>query len=112
MKSFIELEKERFEWSLKIFTDATPKSSILKLKSELKEVLKEIRILEKFPDGDDGLADLTMEYVDCLMCLLDSAGRAGISIEEILESYEDKIEINKNRKWKKNEDNSYSHLKK
>jgi hypothetical protein len=43
------------------------------------------------------------------MCLFDSAGRHGISVEQIFESFGEKSEINKERKWKKNPDNSYSH---
>lgn len=111
MKTIIELEKERLEWSLKMFPDATPRSSILKLQSEAKEVLKEIKILEKFPDGDNGLEALTMEYADMQMCLFDSAGRAGVSVEDIFEAFSEKLEINKARKWKKNPDNTYSHVK-
>jgi NTP pyrophosphatase (non-canonical NTP hydrolase) len=110
-KSIIELEAERLEWSLKNFPDATPKSSMLKLRSEVKEVLKEISRLEKFPDGDDGLGDLTEEYADCLMCLFDSAGRAGVPIEDIFEAFSDKLKVNKSRVWKKNADNTYSHVK-
>jgi hypothetical protein len=41
MKTIIELEAERLEWSLKNFPEATPRSSMLKLQSEAKEVLKE-----------------------------------------------------------------------
>lgn len=111
MIDIIKLEKERLEWSLKQFPEATPRSSMLKLKEEVKEVLKEISVLEKFPDGDGGLADLCMEYADCLMCLFDSAGRAGVSVEEIIESFQEKFNINKDRVWKKNPDNTYSHVK-
>lgn len=111
MKSIIELEAERLEWSLKTFPEATPRSSMLKLQSEANEVLKEIGRLEECPDSDDGLGDLTEEYADCLMCLFDSAGRAGVSIVEIFEAFEEKLEVNKSRKWIKNADNSYSHVK-
>jgi len=111
MKTIFELEAERHEWSLKNFPKATPRSSMLKLQGEAKEVLKEIKKLEKFPDGDDGLDDLTMEYADCLMCLFDSAGRAGVSVQDIFEAFEEKLEINKNRKWVENPDNTYSHVK-
>ena len=111
MKTIQELEADRFEWSIKMFPNATPRSSMLKLRSEVKEVLKEITRLEKLPDGDDGLYDLSIEYADCLMCLFDSAGRAGVSVDEIFESFEEKLEINKNRVWKKNPDNTYSHVK-
>lgn len=110
-KKIIELEKERLEWSLKTFPEATPRSSILKLQSEAKEVLKEIKKLEAFPDGDNGLEDLTAEYADCLMCLFDSAGRADVSIEDIIEAFAEKLEINKSRTWVKNLDNTYSHVK-
>jgi len=101
MKSIIELEKERFEWSLKTFPEATAISSLRKLESEIKEIKLDIVIGIKEP----------MEYADALMCLFDSAGRNGISVERIFKSFEEKLEINKKRKWKKNPDNSYSHLK-
>lgn len=110
--TIISLEKERMEWSFKTFPEATPRSSLLKLQDEVKEVLKEISQLEKNPDGDEGLGRLSMEYADCLMCLFDSAGRAGLSIEELFESFSEKLEINKNRIWKKNSDNTYSHISK
>lgn len=111
-KTIFELEADRLEWSKKTFPEATPRSSMFKLESEVKEVLKEITKLEKFPDGDDGLRALTEEYADCLMCLFDSAGRAGVSVEEIFEAFEEKLEVNKNRKWVKNSNNTYSHVKK
>lgn len=38
MKSIIELEKDRMEWSLKNFPEATPISSLRKLEGEIKEV--------------------------------------------------------------------------
>jgi hypothetical protein len=99
MKSIFELEKERLEWSLKTFPEATAISSLRKLKAEVKEIEADILIGAKEP----------MEYADALMCLFDSAGRNGISIEQIFESFGEKLEINKKRKWKKNLDNSYSH---
>lgn len=110
MKSIFELESERLEWSLKNFPEATYFSSLSKLKEEIKEVDKELKYLEKFPEQYH-LDKLTMEYADCLMCLFDSAGRAGVSVEDIVEAFEEKLEINKNRKWKKNPDNTYSHVK-
>lgn len=99
----IKLEKERLEWSLKNFPDATKASSLKKLREEIDEV--EVCLL--FPD----VSDITEEYADCLMCLFDSAGRAGILPEQIFEAFAKKLEINKNRKWKKNPNNTYSHVK-
>lgn len=104
MKSIIELERERLEWSLKTFPEATAISSLRKLEEELKEVEEELNQPSSF-------GHLAEEYADCLMCIFDSAGRAGVTLEMIRQSYEIKLEKNKKRVWKKNADNSYSHIK-
>lgn len=101
MKDLIQLEKERLEWSLKTFTEADAIASLRKLESEIEEI--EVDII-------NGHQNPT-EYADALMCLFDSAGRHGISVEEIIKAFAVKLEINKNRTWKKNPDNSYSHIK-
>lgn len=103
MPDILQLEKERLEWSLKTFTEATSISSLRKCEAEIKEI--EEAIILKTPSGK-----LAEEYVDALMCLLDSAGRNGILLQEIIAIYERKFEINKKRTWKKNPDNSYSHI--
>ena len=100
-KSIIELEKERFAWSLKTFPEATAISSLRKLETEIEEI--EVDIVEGHREP--------IEYADALMCLFDSAGRHGITVEEIFEAFAVKLEINKARVWKKNPDNSYSHVK-
>jgi hypothetical protein len=100
-KTLIELEAERLAWSLDIFKDATPVSSLRKLEGEIKEVEADLVT---------GI-DPTEEYADCLMCLFDSAGRAGISVEAITQAFARKLEKNKARTWVKNPDNSYSHVK-
>ena len=40
-----------------------------------------------------------LEYVDVLMCVFDSAGRSGFSVEQIRKAYADKLNINFNRDW-------------
>ena len=100
MKSLIDLEKERLEWSLQTFPEATAISSLQHLKAEIKEIENDIEL---------GIKNAT-EYADALGCLFDSAARNGISIEEVVCAFEKKLEINKNRKWKKNPDNTYSHI--
>ena len=97
----VELEKQRLSWSLETLKEATPISSLRKLESEIEEI--EADILEGIQRPE--------EYADALMCLFDSAGRHGIGIEQIFEAFEMKLEKNKNRVWKKNPDNSYSHVK-
>ncbi len=101
MTNIIELERQRLEWSLSNFPEATAISSLRKLESEIEEI--EVDIIEGHKNP--------IEYADALMCLFDSAGRNGISVEEIFKAFETKLEINKNRQWVKNPDNTYSHLK-
>lgn len=99
--SLIDLEKERLAWSLETFTEATPISSLRKLETEIDEIERNI---------ENGIKD-PIEYADAMMCLLDSAGRDGISVEVILKAFELKLKVNKEREWAKNDDNSYSHIK-
>ena len=103
MINIIEIEKERLAWSMATFPEATALSALRKLESEIEEI--EVDIVEGYR--------APVEYADALMCLFDSAARQKnpISIEEIFEAYKMKVEINKNRKWRKNNDNTYSHIK-
>ncbi|KQS33990.1 hypothetical protein ASG33_08135 [Dyadobacter sp. Leaf189] len=100
-KHLADMETERLAWSLKTFADATPISSLRKLESEIAEIEKNIEGGIKDPE----------EYADAMMCLLDSAGRDGITVAEILSAFEIKLDKNKLRKWRKNPDDSYSHVK-
>jgi NTP pyrophosphatase (non-canonical NTP hydrolase) len=109
MKDLIQLEKERFEWSVKTFTEATALSSLLKLKSEIDEV--EVYLNGNMDPDVVNWPESIEEYADCLMCLCDSFHRAGIPVEQVLLAFDKKTEKNKNRIWKKNPDNSYSHVK-
>lgn len=84
------------------FPRATKWSSLEKLEDELKE-LKESMIPPYTTHKP------VEEYVDCIMCLLDSSRRYGISTKELVEAFKLKLETNMRRKWKKNENNTYSH---
>jgi hypothetical protein len=98
---FVALENERMAWSLEVFPEATPISSLHKAREEIKEIYEDITHATRAPE----------EYADAIMCLFDSAGRQGISATEIVEAYGKKLEINKGRTWIKNADNTYSHVK-
>lgn len=100
-KTLVELEAERFAWAIETFPEATDVSSLRKLEGEIKEVEADLIA------GENPVE----EYADCLMCLFDSAGRAGISVEQITQAFAVKLEKNKSRTWVKNPDNSYSHVK-
>jgi len=99
------MEEVRMAWSLKTFPDATPLGALEKCREELMEV--EV-ILKHNPHHLD---DLATEYADALMCLMDSAQRAGLTVGDIFNAYNAKMEVNKARTWHKNTDNSYSHNK-
>lgn len=97
-----EAEEKRLKWSLKTFTEATPMSSLIKAQGEIMEVAANIETGVKDPE----------EYADVMMCLFDSAARDGISYQDIVDAYRKKVEINIKRDWTKNDDNTYSHVKK
>lgn len=101
-RTLLEHEAKRIAWSLKTFKHATAKSSLLKAKSELKEVEKDMA--KNKPQLE--------EFVDVVMCVMDSMQRAGFTMEEFVKAYGEKNQVNFNRKWKMNPDYSYSHVKK
>jgi phosphoribosyl-ATP pyrophosphohydrolase len=107
VKTIQQLEHERLIWAKKMFPEATALSSLKKLLEEVSEVEFELICCEHI----ENKKNLATEYADVLMCLFDSAGRAGISPDTIFSAFEKKLEVNKNRVWKKNSDNTYSHVK-
>ncbi len=105
-EDFNLLVMEFLEWSIPTFSDATPISSLSKCETEINEVFRAL----SFPE-DYSTEETATEYADCLMCLFDSAKRAFIEPEDIFIAFKKKIEINKNRSWTKNLNNTYSHVK-
>lgn len=101
LPDFIELENKRLSWSRETFPTATPYSSLQKAKKEIGEIEKDLENNEVN----------TVEYVDAIMCILDSAGRSGITMVDIIKTYSEKLEINLKRTWKDNGDGTYSHIK-
>lgn len=103
------LLKEYHDWVIERFPESTAMSSLIGLEREIQEVKIE---LVKIEEGKNKIFDLMrLEYADCLMYLLDSATRANIDTELLFLSLAEKLKINKERNWSKNEDNSYSHIK-
>lgn len=100
-RTLVELENIRRPWAMQIFPEATAISSLRKLEEEIEEIENDINHDVKDP----------IEYADAMMCLFDSAARHGISAAQIRDAFEEKLEINLNRKWKKNPNNTYSHVK-
>jgi len=105
MKNLQDIMKEHTSFSLRTFDGETPFTSLLKLGKELEELNVELT-----RDVIDHSA-LIEEYVDCIMCLLSSAARADVNIEDLHKMFEKKVTKNINRKWIKNPDGTYSHDK-
>lgn len=101
--SFEDLIEEFTKFTLNTFMDATAESSLVKLINELVELRSEM--VSGTPSA------VIYEYIDCLMCLFDSMARMGFSTHLIVESFKNKLMVNKGRKWIKNPDNTYSHVK-
>ncbi len=89
------------EWSNNTFGPVDkrgPLSPLNKLKEEIEELIKE-------PYDK-------LEYADALHLIFDAARRAGISLELLIKSADDKLQINKLRSWgEPNENGVFQHLK-
>lgn len=99
--------KDFINFSIPTFEEATERTSLIKLKEEIKEIEQ---LLDSELD-EELMPEIPKEYVDCLMCLFDSAARINITPEILLSEFIKKTEINKSREWVKNIDNTYSHKK-
>lgn len=99
--TLLELEEERWQWAKVTFPEATALGSLRKAEEEIWEIEKDLEAGK--PQAE--------EYVDAIMALFDSARRAAITPQTIVETYALKLTKNKSRTWVKNDDNSYSHVK-
>lgn len=109
MKTLEKLFQEHLEFTKRVFPKSTRESSLIGLKREIKEV--ESAILDyAFIDGYENKHALGLEYIDCMMYLLDSMERAGFEVDDIPNLFSEKLKINKGRGWKQNKDGSYSHI--
>lgn len=108
-------------WTIEKFPNSTPISSLKGLKREVEETIEAIEsfnIADKIGklDGNNGGLEIyhdavRIEYADCLMYLIDSARRFGLSVDDLFFSLDEKLQINLQRQWKQNDDLSYSHIK-
>jgi len=103
------------QWSDDTFgSNRTGKPIAHHLKKEIDEVIDAIEVLEKsiFETKDDvrevywkGHTRVKFELADCLTLLLDVASHENINVSELLDASEEKMEINKNRKWGEPDEN-------
>lgn len=114
------MQKSQFEeitqWQKDTFGLATPISKVHHLKEEVEELLKELQewYNSGFPKSETQMQDLLIEkeFADCFILLFGSAYSHGMSYEDICESINMKMEINKKRKWgKPNANGVVNHVK-
>jgi hypothetical protein len=83
-------------WSKNTFPDANSIDHLQKLKDEAQEAKEAPYKIE--------------EYADCIIALLVGAWNADIAFFELIEAVEDKLKVNKQRKWQKLPNGTYQHL--
>jgi len=101
LNKFNEFIKERDEFSFKTFGTPNERGCecpLLHLQDEIKELLEN-------PNDP-------MEWADCFLLLIDAARRKGYSIDDLLDFSIKKLEINKNRTWKKQPNGVFKHTNK
>ena len=97
-KKLDSLQMDLYEWATKQFKDQP-------ISGKFSHLRKEIDELEE--DQKD-----VMEYADCYMLLMDIASNNGVLLSQIHVAAERKLEINKKRKWgKQNKDGSVEHVR-
>lgn len=106
--AFEKLLRDHAEWSAQTFPMGTALGALIHAGRELEEVRFELAK----PSHLFNNLTAAMEYADLIFCVMDSARRAGVSIEDIIDAGRHKLERNKHREWKYNGDGSYSHITK
>ena len=97
---------QQAEWSRATFgsdTERGPLGPLKHLEKEAKEAQTEVEKLarKEWPSEKDTLY-LKEEIADCLFLTFDAARRTGISLDDLLDTAFQKLEINKAREWPKN----------
>lgn len=90
-----EMQNDIFDFSEKTFGKGTVKGKITHLSEELDEVL----------------ADPTdrHEWADCMILLLGAARCAGLDMDDIYQAMQEKMDINRKRKWGFPDENGIVH---
>jgi len=91
--------KEQYEsitqWQSVTFSKATALSKIAHLAEELSELVVE---LQKTPAPADP-KNKRLEFADCFILLFGAASSDGMTYENIVDAIEEKMAINKARRW-------------
>ena len=91
------------KWQNETFPHATALSKLAHLQQETKELIDDLKLDNK---------DKRLEWADNLILLFGAAASDGMTYEDICNSIEEKMQINKNRSWGKPDENGVvNHLK-
>ncbi len=110
---------EQAEWSEATFgktSERGPLGALKHLEKEAKEAQTEAKWLIDNPEKFDSVIvkkqELCIEIADCLFLTFDAARRAGMTLDQLLDTAFAKLEINKNRKWQRTtEDGPVEHVR-
>lgn len=98
--------KEITKWQKETFGQSTASSKIHHLKQEVNELSYELALKEDNP------TKTLMEFADCFILLFGAADSYGMCYEDIVDSINAKMRINKSRKWGKPDENGVvNHVK-
>lgn len=100
---FSDLIQDQAEWSQAVFgtdKDRGPIGALKHLERESREAQAEAK---KMADLAEGWSHelLKEELADCLLLILDASRRAGVKPMQLVEAAQQKMVINKSRKWGK-----------
>jgi phosphoribosyl-ATP pyrophosphohydrolase len=100
-----ELQRDAWVWSRVTFGEERgPDGPLNHLRREIDEVIEAV--------AEGRRLDAIEEYADCYLLLLDSLSRYGVTIAEVAQEAERKLEKNKARKWAPlNEQGFSEHIK-
>lgn len=105
MKELQNLINEISAWSDKTFGDGQRNPAIAyHLKKEVDELIHALEQDQGNPTKE-GMTKVCFEFADCFMLLLDSAKHFGLTAGNLLWYTEEKLRINKHRKWGKPDEN-------
>lgn len=98
-EQFTEVAK----WQKETFPDATALSKVAHLQQEVEELATDL--LTKSPDR-------RLEFADCILLVFGAAASDGMSYEDICSAIDEKMKINKARKWGEPDENGVvNHVK-
>lgn len=110
-RTFEQVFTEHTSWTAKQFPKGTSIGALIHASREANEVIHEIKKMGASDDPMTSRPKLVTEYADMMGCITDSFTREGITLQEVVDAWYEKLQVNKARQWKDNGDGSYSHVK-